>query len=134
MAIDLLLPEFDQEMASTRKVLDLVPTLQDFGWKPRRSRLPVGPLASHIAEHVVSWTTVHTMTRPEFDLGGVTPEEMNQAARNQGRLLLVRRQRAVGARRPREARRRLFRAVDAEKWRHRVLHDAALQLRAQLRA
>src|SRR5262245_17901021 len=47
---------------------------------------------------------------------------------------VVRRQRANGARRPLEVRRRLFGPVDLEERREGVLHDAALQLRPQLRA
>src|SRR5262245_12015843 len=55
-------------------------------------------------------------------------EESQRAAR------VVRRQRASGARRPLEVRRRLFGPVDLEERREGVLHDAALQLRPQLRA
>src|SRR5262245_8907660 len=55
-------------------------------------------------------------------------EESQRAAR------VVRRQRASGARRPLEVRRRLFGPVDLEERREGVLHDAALHLRPQLRA
>ena len=45
---NLLVPEFDQEMASTRKVLERVPDGK-FGWKPHDKSFAMGALASHIA-------------------------------------------------------------------------------------
>lgn len=44
-----LLPEFDQEMASTRKILDSVPE-DKFAWKPHAKSMSLDRLASHIAE------------------------------------------------------------------------------------
>src|SRR5438874_1518357 len=45
----MFLPEFDQEMANTRKILDCVP--QDkFTWKPHEKSFTLGRLASHVAE------------------------------------------------------------------------------------
>ena len=44
----MLLPEFDQEMASTRKSLERVPD-DKFGWKPHEKSPTMGWLASHIA-------------------------------------------------------------------------------------
>lgn len=50
MAIrDSLLPEFDQEMATTRKTLERVPE-DKTAWKPHESSMPMGRLAGHIAE------------------------------------------------------------------------------------
>jgi uncharacterized damage-inducible protein DinB len=43
-----LLPEFDQEMATTRRVLDRVPE-DRFGWKPHEKSFSMGILASHVA-------------------------------------------------------------------------------------
>jgi uncharacterized damage-inducible protein DinB len=81
---ELLLPEFDQEMAATRRVLERVPD-DKFAWKPHEKSFSMGHLASHIA-NMVTWT-VDTMNRPEFDLEGVTPAEMNKAAKNRAELL-----------------------------------------------
>ena len=81
---ELLLPEFDQEMASTRKVLERVPD-DKFGWKPHDKSFSMGNLASHIA-NMVTWT-VDTMNRPEFDLDSVSMEEMNRAAKDRAELL-----------------------------------------------
>lgn len=46
---EMLLPEFDQEMASTRKILDCVPE-EKFAWKPHAKSMALDRLASHIAE------------------------------------------------------------------------------------
>jgi uncharacterized damage-inducible protein DinB len=81
---ELLVPEFDQEMASTRKVLERVPD-DTFAWKPHDKSFSMGNLASHIA-NMLGWT-VDTMTKTEFDLSTVTPEEMNRAAKNRAELL-----------------------------------------------
>ncbi len=44
-----LLPEFDQEMANTRKILERVPE-DKFDYKPHQKSMPLGRLASHVAE------------------------------------------------------------------------------------
>jgi len=50
-----MLPEFDNEMANTRKMLERVP--QDkLDYKPDPKSMPLGHLAGHIAE-MVGWTT-----------------------------------------------------------------------------
>ena len=51
-----LVPEFDQEMANTRKTLERVP-LDKAGWKPHEKSMTMGRLAQHIAE-MVGWTTL----------------------------------------------------------------------------
>ena len=81
---DLLLPEFDQEMATTRRVLERVPE-DKFAWKPHDKSFSMGDLASHVVNSV-KWT-VDTMNKTEFDLAGVKPEELNRAARTRAELL-----------------------------------------------
>jgi len=44
-----LLPEYDHEMATTRKTLERVPDGK-LGWKPHAKSMSIGKLASHIAE------------------------------------------------------------------------------------
>jgi len=44
-----LLPEFDHEMANTRKALERVPE-EKFGWKPHEKSMSMGRLATHVAE------------------------------------------------------------------------------------
>jgi uncharacterized damage-inducible protein DinB len=46
---EMLLPEFDQEMANARKILDCVPE-DKFNWKPHPKSMTLGRLASHVAE------------------------------------------------------------------------------------
>jgi uncharacterized damage-inducible protein DinB len=60
-----LLPEFDQEMANTRKTLERVPD-DKFGWKPHPKSFAMGPLAQHIAT-MVGWMT-DTIDKDSFDV------------------------------------------------------------------
>ena len=46
---DTLLPEFDQEMAATRQVLERLPE-SAFGWRPHPSSYDLGGLAAHLAQ------------------------------------------------------------------------------------
>lgn len=61
---DLLLPEFDREMASTRKVLERVPEAKS-AWKPHPKSFSLGDLAVHVAT-LPYWGTV-TFRDTEFD-------------------------------------------------------------------
>jgi len=46
---DTLLPEFDQEMAATRQVLERLPEAA-FGWRPHAQSYDLGGLATHLAQ------------------------------------------------------------------------------------
>jgi uncharacterized damage-inducible protein DinB len=46
---DSLLPEFDQEMAATRRVLERLPE-PSFGWRPHDRSYDLGGLATHLAQ------------------------------------------------------------------------------------
>ena len=59
------LPEFDMEMANTRKVLERVPEGK-FGWKPHEKSGTMGWLADHCA-FLPGWCK-ETFTLPELDL------------------------------------------------------------------
>ena len=62
---DMLAPEFDQEMATTRRLLERVPT--DRGtWKPHEKSFALGHLAQLVAT-MPGWIT-STITRTEIDL------------------------------------------------------------------
>lgn len=76
--IDSLLPEFDQEMANTRKMLERLPT-DKLGWKPHARSFDLGGLASHIAT-MVDWTT-DIMAKDSFDFAppGAPPYKPPQA-------------------------------------------------------
>lgn len=45
---DALLPEYDHEMATTRRLLDRVPVGQ-FAWKPHERSMTLGELATHLS-------------------------------------------------------------------------------------
>jgi uncharacterized damage-inducible protein DinB len=65
--VDALLPEFDHEMTTTRKVLERVPE-DRFAWKPHDKSFSMRDLAQHVAT-IPTWGTM-TLTQPEIDLGG----------------------------------------------------------------
>src|SRR5262245_27526179 len=62
---DYLLPEFDQEMANTRRVLERVPE-DKMGWRPHPKSWTMASLATHVAT-LPSWT-VETFNRDELDI------------------------------------------------------------------
>jgi len=64
---EMLLPEFDEEMKNTRKLLECVPD-NNFAWKPHEKSMALGRLATHIAE-LPGYGTV-TVTTPSFDVAG----------------------------------------------------------------
>ena len=71
MAIaDALVPEFDHEMTTTRKLLERVPE-DKFDWKPHTKSFSLGALAAHLANLPV-WGS-ETLNKSEFDVGGSAP-------------------------------------------------------------
>lgn len=62
---ELLLPEFDQEAASTRLFLERVPA-GDADWRPHPKSMTLGALAAHVA-NLTAWLGM-TLTATEFDL------------------------------------------------------------------
>ena len=67
-----LLPEFDQEMANTRKTLALVPD-DKLDWRPHRKSWTMRELASHVA-NLPTWTAI-TLNQDSID---VAPREGGQ--------------------------------------------------------
>jgi len=63
----MLLPEFNQEMANTRKMLERVPDGK-FDYKPHEKSMKLGRLAAHTAE-VPSWVT-GTLRTERMDFTG----------------------------------------------------------------
>ncbi len=62
----MLLPEFDQEMATTRRVIERVPS--DKGtWKPHEKSFPLGHLTQLVA-NMPGWIT-NALRETELDLG-----------------------------------------------------------------
>ncbi|MEO8100648.1 MAG: DinB family protein [Acidobacteriota bacterium] len=74
-----LLPEFDQEMASTRTMLERVPE-DKLSYKPDPKSMSLARLAGHVAE-MPGWGAV-TMTTDELDFasGDYKPQEMTSRA------------------------------------------------------
>ena len=68
-----LLPEFDHEMANTRKTLDRVPD-DKFDWKPHTKSMAMGTLATHVAL-IPEWAGM-TLNTPQFDVHPVGGPEM----------------------------------------------------------
>ncbi len=60
-----LLPEFDHEMATTRKTLERVPD-EKWDWAPHSKSMKLGRLATHLAE-APGWA-IPTIGRAELDL------------------------------------------------------------------
>lgn len=78
---DSLLPEFDHEMANTRKVLERLPE-DKFDWRPHQKSFTMGALATHVAT-LPFWATM-TIERDSIDLS--EPME-NTEARTRAELL-----------------------------------------------
>ncbi len=62
---DSLLPEFDHEMANTRKTLERVPD-DRFDWKPHQKSMALGGLATHLS-NLPTWA-IHTISQDSLDL------------------------------------------------------------------
>ena len=69
---EVLLPEFDAEIASTRKVLAAVPE-EKFSWRPHAKSFTMRDLAGHVAE-LPSWTS-DVLRRERFDVTSANPPE-----------------------------------------------------------
>lgn len=66
MAIkDALLPEYDHEMGTTRRLLERVPE-EDFAWKPHDKSMSLGQLSGHLA-HIPTWCSA-VLEKSVFDL------------------------------------------------------------------
>lgn len=71
MAIkDALLPEYDHEMGTTRRLLERVPET-DFAWKPHEKSMSLGQLAGHLA-NIPTWCTA-VLDESFFDLATLGP-------------------------------------------------------------
>ena len=64
---DALLPEFDHEMSTTRKLLERVPDGK-FDWKPHEKSMTLGALAQHVAT-IPMWGS-ETLKKSAVDIGG----------------------------------------------------------------
>ena len=82
---DLLLPEWDAECASTRRVLERLPE-DRFAWKPHPKSTSVSQLAGHLAD--LAEFGVVTLTRDALDLAPPgAPAFQEMEPRNRAELL-----------------------------------------------
>lgn len=70
------LPEFDREMASTRRVLERVPA-DRLAWKPHPKSRSLGELATHVAE-LSRWGV--RLQKDSFQVGSEAAPSMKSAA------------------------------------------------------
>jgi uncharacterized damage-inducible protein DinB len=73
-----LLPEFDAEIANTRKTLERVPAKPDFC--PHPKSMPLGKLAPHVAELAGFGLSVLTKPLVDFSVGDWKPLEFESGA------------------------------------------------------
>ena len=66
-----ILPEFDQEMASTRKVLERIPD-DKLGWKAHPKSNTIGWNANHVAD-IPNWLAM-VLSQPSLDIAPVGGE------------------------------------------------------------
>jgi uncharacterized damage-inducible protein DinB len=76
---DALLPEYDHEMGTARKLLERLPD-GHLTWKPHDKSMTLGRLATHVAE-IAGWATSIIETN-EYNMepGTYTPEELASRA------------------------------------------------------
>lgn len=104
---ELLLPEFDQEMAKTRTVLERCPE-DKFGWKPHDKSFTMGALATHVAT-MVAWLA-DTINHDTYDVAPPGAEPYREVPATTTQELLERFDKAVA-----EARKSMQGASD-EHW------------------
>ncbi len=75
-----LLPEFDQEMANTRKVLERIPE-DRLDWQPHPKSHTIGWNANHITD-LPNWLFV-TLTQPSLDIAPVGGDPLRAAETDQ---------------------------------------------------
>lgn len=76
--VDAILPEWDHETRTTRRLLDRIPDAE-LGWKPHPKSMTLGGLATHLAS-LLSWGMV-ILNDPSFDLAGAGPNLQPMASR-----------------------------------------------------
>jgi len=77
---DALLPEFDQEMATTRRTLERVPE-DKLDWQPHEKSMTMGRLAGHIA--AIPNFAISAATRDSMDFAKGEYDEIQATGRRQ---------------------------------------------------
>ena len=81
---DALLPEFDHEMATTRRLLERVPEAE-FGWKPHDKSMALGQLAGHVA-NLPHWCSL-MLDLTVFDLDSMASDPRPKLAESRAGLV-----------------------------------------------
>jgi len=77
--IDALLPEFDHELTTTRRLLERAPE-DRFDWKPHEKSMSLGGLTTHLA-NLPTWAEI-TLKQSEFDLAAWPPAPLASSRRD----------------------------------------------------
>lgn len=93
--VDALLPEFDHEMATTRRLLDRVPEAR-FSWKPHDKSMTLGQLSGHLA-NIPYWCSA-TLNAASYDLDAVAEDARPKPPASREALLAGFDQRVTAAR------------------------------------
>jgi len=101
-----LLPEYDQETASTRRLLERVPDGR-LSWSPHPKSMPLGALATHLA-NLPQWT-VYTLERTSLDVAPPGEKPMRAEPVTSGREALAKFDQNVAA-----GRKAIEKATDAD--------------------
>lgn len=72
-----LLPEFDREMVSTRKMIERMPE-DKLDWRPHEKSMSMGQLATHLAQ-MPGWG-VETLRKESVDITGYKPPKLESVA------------------------------------------------------
>jgi uncharacterized damage-inducible protein DinB len=70
---ELILAELQQEVVTTRKMLERVPQ-EAFNWQPHEKSMALGRLAAHVANLFGTWMQA-SLSRDEFDLSESRPSK-----------------------------------------------------------
>ena len=106
MAIkDSLLPEYDHELATTRRLLERVPEAE-FDWKPHPKSMTLGQLAGHVAN--MPFWCIKTVEVSAYDLEEKAPEASLDPPASRGAMLTAFDEKVA------RARAAIARATDAE--------------------
>lgn len=79
---DMILPEFDREMATTRKTLERVPEGKP-DWKPHDRSMSIGRLAGHLAELPIFAVRTFQGDSFDFQASGAPPQPTVMTSRQQ---------------------------------------------------
>ncbi len=121
--VDALLPEFDHEVASTRRLLARLPDGQ-FAWRPHPKSMTLGSLATHLSE--LGYWGQETLNSPAVDLEAMTRPAGYVQPATRAAVLEVFEQKMAGARLALVGKTdaELMAPVDVAPRRRRVLHHA----------